>query len=95
MKKTDKQITIINNSQQSPTITNDVFFSNIWSAIRSGIIGFLIVFSLIIITKSLSASIKGLININFSVNDLIISSWGFIIFSFIVFAGKNKNNISQ
>ena len=65
-------------------------FSGIFSSIKSGLIGFSIVFLLIVFTKLLSISTDSSKLFSLGINDLVLSLWGFIIMSFIVFASKNK-----
>lgn len=66
-------------------------FSCIIESIKSGIMGFLVVIILIASTKFLSSSINPHKYFNLGINDLVLSFWGFIIISFVVFAGKNKD----
>ena len=66
-------------------------FSGILESFKSGIIGFLVVIILIASTKFLSSSINPHKYFDLGINDLVLSFWGFIIISFVVFAGKNKD----
>ena len=65
--------------------------TGVYLSIKSGIIGFGIVAAFIILTKILAFAVNSAKNFNFDLNDLILSFWGFIILSFIVFAAENKN----
>ena len=62
-----------------------------YQSIKGGIIGFGIISMLIILTKLLSFSLNSSKNFNFNLVDLILSFWGFLILSFIVFAVENKD----
>ncbi len=64
--------------------------SGIYAALKSGVAGFLIVFSLIILTKLLSLSVNNIEIFSLDLNDFILSFWGFIILSFVVFISSNK-----
>lgn len=66
-------------------------FTGIYTSIKGGIIGFVIIAALIILTKLLSLSVSSAKNFTFDLNDFIISFWGFIILSFIVFTAENKS----
>ena len=62
----------------------------LYFSLKSGVIGFTLIFFLILVSKLLLVITvpNGIFTINF--NDIILSSWGFLIFSFIVFAVNNK-----
>lgn len=62
-----------------------------FESFRSGSFGFLIVLSLIILSKLLSFSINSVEYFSISINDFIFSFWGFIILSFVVFISKIKD----
>ncbi len=66
-------------------------FTGLYISIKGGIVGFGIIASLIILTKLLSFTVNSTKNISFDLNDFILSFWGFLILSFIVFAAENKN----
>ena len=66
--------------------------SGIFISLKSGLVGFSIVFSFIIFTKMLLIITHPSKLFIINLNDLIISSWGFLIISFIVFVVKNKSN---
>lgn len=66
--------------------------TGIFLSIKGGIIGFSIISTLIILTKLLSISLNSSKNFNFDLTDFVISLWGFIVLSFIVFAVENKKN---
>jgi hypothetical protein len=74
---------VLDNKDTSP-------ISGIYASIKSGIVGFLIVFSLIILTKLISLSVNDVKIFSLSINDFILSFWGFIVFSFIVFISNNR-----
>lgn len=74
----------INDENKSTQITG------IFSSIKSGIIGFVVFFLLLLGAKILSYSTSG--NFTIGLNDIVISFWGFLIVSFSVFVGINKNS---
>lgn len=65
--------------------------NGIYISLKGGIVGFAIIATLIILTKLLSLSVNSAKSFNFDINDLVMSFWGFIILSFIIFAKENKN----
>ena len=63
----------------------------VYISFRSGIAGFTLVFCLILVSKVLWVITEPAKSFNIDLNDIIISMWGFLIFSFVVFAVNNKN----
>ena len=61
-----------------------------YSSFKSGLLGFVVIFGLIIISKVLLFVTNPAKNIIININDYIFSSWGFLIVSFIVFTVKNR-----
>ena len=66
--------------------------TGIFLSIKGGIVGFGIISTLIILSKLLSFSLNSSKNFNFELTDFILSFWGFIVLSFIVFAVENKKS---
>ena len=90
MNNSNKNIRAINNNKTIDSEDKLDILPSIFAATRSGLIGFLVVFSLILISKFLFNSINGFLEIASSTRDLVISSWGFLVISFIVFTSKNR-----
>jgi len=65
--------------------------SSISNSVKSGLRGFFLVFIVILLTKLLAYSVEESLMFNLGINDIVLSLWGFIIFSFVVFASNNKN----
>lgn len=63
-----------------------------FESFKSGSFGFLIVLSLIIISKLFAFSLSSIEHFSISINDIVFSFWGFIVLSFVVFISKIKNN---
>lgn len=63
-----------------------------FESFKSGSFGFLIVLSLIIISKLFAFSLSSVEHFAISINDVVFSFWGFIVLSFVVFIGKIKNS---
>ncbi len=64
----------------------------LFASLKSGMVGFILLFTLILVFKLLFLFTDPTKSLNINFNDLLISSWGFIIFSFIVFVEKNRSN---
>lgn len=62
------------------------------TSVKSGLVGFTLLFSLILVFKLLLLFTDPTKNLSINLNDLVISSWGFLIISFIVFIEKNRSN---
>jgi len=65
--------------------------SVISSSLKTGLVGFTVVFCLILFTKALSISLNAIEHFSLGINDFILSFWGFIVLSFVVFGSKFKN----
>lgn len=59
---------------------------------KSGSFGFLIVLSLIILSKLFSFATNSVQYFSISINDVIFSFWGFVVLSFVVFISKIRNS---
>ncbi len=77
----------ITDSKNQETIKNA---NTILSSINTGLYGFAIVMSIIIITKLLAfvAGTKEIFELN--INDVTFSFWGFLVLSFVRFAAYHK-----
>lgn len=64
----------------------------LFTSLKSGLIGFTSLFALIILSKLVLLFVDPTKSLNINLNDLIISSWGFFIFSFVVFIEKNRSD---
>lgn len=63
-----------------------------FTSLKSGLVGFTLLFTLIIFAKLVLLFIDPTKGLSINLNDLVISSWGFLICSFVVFIEKNRNN---
>jgi hypothetical protein len=71
---------------------NKSLLYEIFSSIKVGIAAFCIILALVCITKLIAFSINSTNGFDLGIVDFIISFWGFIIFSFIIFV--NESDIS-
>jgi len=85
-----KDITPLYGEETLNENTNPGPIVGILTSLKSGVVGFIIFFILLLGAKLLSYSTNGMFTIE--LNDFIISFWGFLIISFSVFVGINKNN---
>ncbi|MEE9430503.1 MAG: hypothetical protein V3V16_05640 [Melioribacteraceae bacterium] len=79
-----------NSTLQENKVSIGGFITSVITSLRVGSFGFAIVLSLIIITKLLAFSIGSKELFMLNLNDILISSWGFIILSFSKFISYQK-----
>lgn len=91
MEKIEKNSLLKSSTTESDT-TKLSIFESILISIKAGINGALILFALLVSTKLLSFFASSDKIFYISVNDLVISFWGFAIVSFIVLAGLFKDS---
>jgi hypothetical protein len=91
MEKINKQVEAIKKDKYVSEIENTELFIQVFDSIKSGVKGFFIVFSLVILTKFLSTNLIHIKEFSFSISDFVISFWGFIILSFVIFVSHIKD----
>jgi hypothetical protein len=91
MEETNKHSLLKSRTNETNTNKLSIFLS-ILISIKSGINGAMILFGLLVSAKLLSFFTTSGKDFNITVNDLIISFWGFAIVSFIVLAELFKDS---
>ena len=84
-----------NNYFPNNSVSEKDSFLYIKESFIAGGLGFFLFFCLLLLAKTVVFTFNIRETLTISTNDFIISFWGFLIFSFIMFVSKNRSHFNK